>query len=105
MGDKFLTFWFQCARQGGQLTIEFQYSDKPVPGTAKWNQRERIFKVLDKNVKEFEGFTRGNLSTQDDYWFEVNTFDDINKIIIWFQENLDRIIKKFVDRYDYLYQA
>ena len=94
--NKYLTFWFQCARQGGQLTIDFQYANTPEPGSGKWNERKRVFGLLDKDVEKFKGFTRGDSFTKDDFWFEVKSLKDVEKITDWFKKNLNSLEEKMV---------
>lgn len=92
--SKFLTVWFQVAKEGGQLTIEFQYCEKPEPCCGKWNERKRVFTLLEKNIKLFNNFSRGSLSTIDDFWFKVSNLEEIEKITAWFKENFASLASK-----------
>ena len=96
INDKYLTVWFQSARQGGQLTIEFQCTNTPEPGSGKWNERKRFYGLLDRRSEKLHGFSQGSLSTKDDFWFEVKSLKDVEKITDWFKKNLNSLEEKMV---------
>ena len=56
--DRHLSFWFQCDKYGwfqdfgSKVTLEFQMSEDPSPGSGRWDQRERFAKFLRSSERE-----------------------------------------------------
>jgi hypothetical protein len=95
---KFATVWFQAARRGGEFTIEFQYSLKPEPGTAKWNERQRLFELLhDAERRDVSRkFPMGAMTANNDYWFLARDRDSVVAVAEWLKTRLDALMARIV---------
>jgi hypothetical protein len=93
---KFISFWFQASRYGGEFTCEFQISDNPLPGSAKWNQRLRIYPLLNsQGLHELKKIS-GPLSGKEDIWIKANE-KDTSYFLIFFVNNFDEMLKRFIN--------
>lgn len=85
----------QAAKQSNQFTVELQYSEKPEPGTGKWNERKRFFALLDdaERLEVTRKFPAGAMTANEDFWFLAKDREAVLAVAEWASGKIEELTR------------